>query len=296
MAEPVGAPTPPTPGLPQRFFAVGEEKTILKFPPGYGYPYKTTDHWLLDYMLHNLTPNRAQVWIAYDIDFIPATSPAAKHIVAARPIWMDVQNGETYPVFNVPQGGGKNGEYTYPDDAKNPYDGGPAKNVWTVDQDGTLIATAGHVHPGGLRDDLWLQRNGAVVPTDQAKPGTTDTVHLFSSVSHYYEPAGPVSWDVTMSATPDNWRVQVHKGDKLEITATYDSKHASWYEGMGIMVVWMADGNGGQGPVHHFGERARHPHARPPARGRQPRRPDSRPQALRRRNEAAVAHGARTAT
>ena len=188
------------------------------------------------------------MWITYDIDFIPATAPAAKHIQPVRPIWMDVQNGETYPVFNVPKGGGHNGEYTYPDDAKNPYLGGPAKNVWTVDQDGVLISTAGHVHPGGLHDDLWLQRNGAVVPTSRAKPGTTDTVHLFSSIAHYYEPAGPVSWDVTMSATPDNWRVQVHKGDKLEITATYDSKIASWYEGMGIMVVWMAYGHGGTDP------------------------------------------------
>jgi plastocyanin len=237
-----------TPGLPQRFFAVGEEKTNLKFPAGYGYPYKATDHWLLNYMLHNLTPNPAQVWIAYDIDFIPATAPAAKNMIAARPIWMDVQNGETYPVFNVPRGGGKDGEYTYPDDATDPYNGGPAKNVWTVDEDGVLIATAGHVHPGGLRDDLWLQRNGAVVPSSRAKPGTTDTVNVFSSVSHYYEPAGPVSWDVTMSATPDNWRVQVHKGDKLEITATYETKLASWYEGMGIMVVWMVDGTGGKDP------------------------------------------------
>jgi plastocyanin len=237
-----------SPGLPQRFFAVGEEKTNLKFPAGYGYPYKTSDRWLLDYMIHNLTSNRAQVWITYDIDFIPATSPAAKHLVAARPIWMDVQNGETYPVFNIPKGGGQNGNYTYPDDANNPYLGGPAKNVWTVDQDGTLISTAGHVHPGGLHDDLWLQRTGAVVPTDRAKPGTTDTVHLFTSVAHYYEPAGPVSWDVTMSATPDNWRVQVHKGDKLQITATYDSQNESWYEGMGIMVVWMAGGSGGTDP------------------------------------------------
>ncbi|MGO9877463.1 MAG: hypothetical protein ACLPVY_27115 [Acidimicrobiia bacterium] len=237
-----------TPGLPQRFFAVGEEKTNLKFPPGYGYAYHTTDHWLLDYMIHNLTPNRAQVWITYDIDFIPATSPAAKGIVPVRPIWMDVQNGETYPVFNVPKGGGQNGNYTYPDDATNPYFGGPAKNVWTVDHNGVLISTAGHLHPGGLHDDLWLQRDGAVVPTNMAKPGTTDTVHLFSSVAHYYEPAGPVSWDVTMSATPENWRVQVHKGDKLEITTTYDSKNESWYEGMGIMVVWMASGNGGTDP------------------------------------------------
>jgi plastocyanin len=240
-------PDPTAPSLPERFFAVGEEKTNLKLPPGYGYPYKATDHWLLDYMLHNLTSNRAQVWISYDIDFIPATSAAAKGMKAARPIWMDVQNGETYPVFDVPKGGGSNGEYVYPDDAKNPYPG-PAKNVWTVDADGTLLTTAGHVHPGGLQDDLWLQRAGAHAPAERAKPGSADTVHLFSSVAHYYEPAGPVSWDVTMSATPDNWRVQVHKGDKLSITATYASAHEAWFEGMGIMVVWMADGHAGPDP------------------------------------------------
>jgi plastocyanin len=67
-------------------------------------------------------------------------------------------------------------------------------------------------------------------------------------VSHYYEPAGPVSWDVTMSSTPENWRVKVKKGDKLSITATYETKLASWYEGMGIMVVWMANDNTGKDP------------------------------------------------
>jgi plastocyanin len=236
------------PSLPERFFAVGEEKTNLKLPPGYGYAYKTSDYWYLNYMIHNLTSDRAQVWVTYDIDFIPATSPAAKGIIPVRPIWMDVQNGETYPVFDVPKGGGHNGEYTYPDDATNPYAGGPTKNVWTVDRDGTLIATAGHLHPGGLNDDLWLQRDGATAPTGEAKPGATDTAHLFSSVAHYYEPAGPVSWDVGMSATPENWRVQVHKGDKLEVTTTYDSKNETWYEAMGIMVVWMADGTAGADP------------------------------------------------
>ena len=97
----LSAPDPTSPGLPERFFAVGEEKTNLKLPPGYGYAYKTTDRWLLNYMLHNLTPDRAQVWVSYDIDFIPATAPAAKGIQAARPIWMDVRNGETYPVFDT---------------------------------------------------------------------------------------------------------------------------------------------------------------------------------------------------
>ena len=235
-------------GLPERFFAAGEEKTRMYLPTGYGYTYKTTDHWLLNYMLHNQLSKPSQVWVTYDIDLIPATSATANAIKPAVPIWMDVQNGETYPVFDIPHGSGHDGEFTYPDNATDPYQGGPAKNVWTVDQDGVLLATAGHVHPGGLRDDLWLERNRAHAPPDRAKPGSADTVRLFSSVSHYYEPAGSVSWDVTMSATPADWRVQVHKGEKLSITATYDSKRAAWYEGMGIMVVWMAAGDKGPDP------------------------------------------------
>jgi plastocyanin len=236
------------PQLPERFFAVGEEKTILQFPPGYGYAFKASDRWLLNYMLHNNTSAREKLWVSYDIDFIPATAPEAKDIKPARPIWMDVQNGQVYPVFDVLRGSGRDGEYTYPDDATDPYQGGEPKNVWTVDRDGTLIATAGHVHPGGLRDDLWLQRDGTTAPREEAKPGADDTVHLFSSVSHYYEPAGPVSWDVTMSATPEDWRVQVKKGDKLSVTATYETERASWYEAMGIMVVWMADDDTGADP------------------------------------------------
>ena len=30
--------------------------------------------------------------------------------------------------------------------------------IWTVDRDGTLVAAAGHLHPGGLWDDVNLER------------------------------------------------------------------------------------------------------------------------------------------
>ena len=186
-------------------------------------------------MLHNLTlePRRRCGSRTTSTSSRPPR-PQAKGITPARPIWMDVQNGETYPVFDVPRGGGKNGEYTYPDDAKDPYHGGPAKNVWTVDQDGTLLADRRPRAPRrACATTSGCNATARSCPTDKAKPGTTDTVHLFSSVSHYYEPAGPVSWDVTMSATPDNWRVQVHKGDKLAITATYESKHRVVVRGHG---------------------------------------------------------------
>jgi plastocyanin len=221
-----------------KFFAAGEEKTRMYLPAGYGYAYKTSDHWALSYMLHNQLSSRNQVWITYDIDLIPATLPAAGSIKPAVPIWMDVQGG-AYPVFDVVQGTGHNGNYTYPDDANSPYPGAP-KNQWTSNFDGTLVETSGHMHPGGLHDDLWLKRSGVTGMTGHTKGGAPDTAHLFSSVSTYYEPAGAVSWDVAMSATPDNWRVAVHKGDVLSINTTYDSKTGSWYESMGIMVVWLA--------------------------------------------------------
>ena len=43
----LSAPDPTAPQLPERFFAVGEEKTNMLLPAGYGYPYKTTDRWLV---------------------------------------------------------------------------------------------------------------------------------------------------------------------------------------------------------------------------------------------------------
>ena len=89
-------------------------------------------------------------------------------------------------------------------------------------------APVGHLHPGGLHDDLWLDRTG-------------QTAHLFRSDAKYFEPAGAVSWDVAMTVTNPDWLVAVHKGDTLRISTTYDSGRASWYESMGIMVVWMAD-------------------------------------------------------
>ena len=78
------------------------------------------------------------------------------------------------------------------------------------------MGTAGHLHPGGLYTDLTITRNG-------------QTRLLFRSKAHYYEPAGAVSWDVSMGATPPKWRVAVKKGDIIAVHATYDVRNASWY-------------------------------------------------------------------
>ncbi|MSY18011.1 MAG: hypothetical protein F2735_01610 [Actinobacteria bacterium] len=232
-----------TSALPERFFAAGEEKTAVEIPAGYGYPYKATDGWILNYMIHNLWPTTTKIWIQYDIDFIAADSPAAVGIVPVRPIWTDVQNGSVYPVFDVIKGSGDPTAqtYTYPDEATSPYGSRAPKNEWVIDRDGIIVATAGHLHPGGLHTDMWLRRAGATPVAGHGKANEANTAHLFESTAHYWEPAGAVSWDVAMTATPPNWRVAVRKGDVLSTSATYDSSRASWYESMGIMVAWMAD-------------------------------------------------------
>jgi plastocyanin len=246
-----------TNNLPELFFAAGEEKTIFQLPKGYGYRYEASDNWLFNHMIHNLTPTATQVKMVYEIDFIPDSSPAAKKITPARPIWMDVESGKIYPVFNVMKNSGKNNLFTYPNDDPNAYPAGRQRNAWTVDRDGVLLATAGHLHPGGLHTDLWLQRNGAKVKAAKcgrfktakaaknciakSPRGRGNKVHLFQSKAKYYEPAGAVSWDVAMSATRPDWKVQLKKGDVLTTTATYGTKRAAWWESMGIMVAYMAD-------------------------------------------------------
>jgi hypothetical protein len=91
-----------------------------------------------------------------------------------------------------------------------------------------LVQTAGHLHPGGRDVRLFVQRNG-------------EERLLFDSEANYYEPAGAVSWDVSMTRTLDDWRVAVKKGDVLRIETVYDTGAASWYESMGIMVIAGVD-------------------------------------------------------
>ena len=211
-------------------FAAGEEKTRVYLQRGYGWPYKPSDSWLMNYMIHNLFPNPTDVYITYDIDFVPYTSPAAKTLHPVQTLWVDVEGGKAYPVFDALRRLGHAGQFTFPTDSPNPYPDGRVRNRYVVPADGTLTGTAGHLHPGGLHTDLYLTRDGR-------------TVELFRSMAHYYEPAGAVSWDVAMTATPPGWKVLVHKGDVLSVTGTYDTSKASWYEGMAISPVSFAAGD-----------------------------------------------------
>ncbi|MDX6639453.1 MAG: hypothetical protein QOF12_464 [Solirubrobacteraceae bacterium] len=210
-------------------FAAGEEKTYFNAPAGFGWRYTTDQTWIINHMIHDLTAQSQQVYITYTLWFIPDNAPQAAGITAIHTQWMDVESGKPYPVFNALKGSGTHHRFTFPTQAPHAYStDGVVRNRWVADHDGTMVSAAGHLHPGGLWTDLTITRDGV-------------TKRIFRSRADYFDPVGAVSWDVAMSATAPDWKVDFKQGDVITTTATYDTSRASWYEVMGIMVVGVTD-------------------------------------------------------
>lgn len=254
------------------WFASGEEKTIADLPEGYGMPMSPVDDWQILYMIHNQTAAQYQAYITYDIDYLPkAAAEQNWGIKPAYPIWLDVgpSNPDNfgYPVFNVQRKyGDANETCTWPAEYCADTDpwGGVSSNNGVPDptrkgtdfvlppagqrlgaiqrfQGGTIIGIGGHLHPGGVSDDIDLVRNGV------AK-------RIFTSEAKYWDhvnrdqPTGPKnSWDLSMTWTGlPRWAVHVKPGDAIRINATYDTSIQSTYENMGIAIAFIAPDETGQ--------------------------------------------------
>jgi plastocyanin len=123
---------------------------------------------------------------------------------------------------------------------------------WKVTKDmaGTIVTMGGHLHPGGIRDEVSLVRDGKEVPIHISDavywdrkfsgldPITGDVKQRKSG-----QAGGPAnSWDFSMTGTGAflDWKVKIQAGDILRLNAVYDSEYASWYENMGIVMAWVA--------------------------------------------------------
>jgi hypothetical protein len=240
------------------FAASGEEKTIFALPKGYGMPVSRNDDWELLYMIHSAVPQPTTVYITYDIDYIAKAKGDAIGIKPAYPIWNDVRPG-AYPVFNVQKGYGTDGTCTWPRQECAAFDpfgdviaaqGAPPDKPGTDlrfpnrgedlgrspnFQGGTLIAIGGHLHPGGLTNDIDLVRNG------QTKRIYTGEALYWDHDDQTKTGGPPTSWDFSESVVAlPNWGVRIEPGDVLRSNATYDTSIASVYEAMGIAVGYLA--------------------------------------------------------
>lgn len=232
-------------------FASGEEKTIPKMPQGYGFKVAGGANWGINQMIHNLTASdNRQVYMTWEIDWVPEKTPARTDIEPINIRWLDVAGApHIYPVFDAERGFDTNGDgkYVFPDEvptdpAARGYE--ERENIsnarqWTVGPGGaTLVFGSGHLHPGGLNVDLKVARDGPDAGT-VAGDDPSEVRQLFRSRAKYYEPAGAVSWDVSMKVTRPDWRIRLKAGDRVSINVTYDVRKASWYESMGILpLAW----------------------------------------------------------
>ena len=252
------------------FFAAGEEKTIADFPTGYGMQVHSGDMWGLLYMVHDAEATPDTVWITYEIDFVDQAAGDKLGIAPVKPLWLDVQRHPIYksapstsanPVFNVQRGFGRIDPMTHtrvcrwPDENcanfdvygnQSPQQGVPEQKLhaniagtdYVVPKDmaGTIVGLGGHLHPGGIRDEVSLVRHGVQKPIFYS-----DAVYW-----NYKHPqragADPVSWDFSMTVTgaPLGWKVKIRPGDVIRLNAVYDSQLSSWYENMGIVVAFVA--------------------------------------------------------
>ena len=111
----------------ERFFASGNERTTIAFPPGYGYKMRSWDSWnlLVDLMNHSETDKTVYVEVTFS--YQPGTAPL-KHV---RPVWLDIdQCGDSE--YSIPAG--------YSD----------THWTWNVNVPGRVVAMLGHVHGHGI--------------------------------------------------------------------------------------------------------------------------------------------------
>ena len=188
-----------------------------------------------------------------------------------KTLWLDVEGGKAYPVFDVHRGSGRDGRFTYPDDA--------ARRV----RRRAARATAGRP----ARRRAGRRRPGTCTPAGSTPTSSSRAAgarcNLFRSKAHYCEPAGAVSWDVAMTATPPDWRVERQARRRAQRVAppTTPSARPGTSRWGSCPVAFAPGARGGVDPFSGKLDRARRAHARPPAREPQPRRRVARPRPTR---------------
>ena len=223
-------------------------------PQGYGLPVGGDATWGLNYMIHNLNSSDGrQVYITWEIDWVPQTAPARTDINRAHIQWLDVAGApHIYPVFDAKRSYDPNGDgqFVFPDEVSTDPSqpelrrGGQHLDGALVDAASspeTLVFGAGHLHPGGLHVDLQVARDGPDAGTRRRRRPVRDqaAVPLRRPLLRA-RGRGQLGREHGRDQRRD-WRISLKKGDTVSINVTYDVRKASWYESMGILPLAVSN-------------------------------------------------------
>jgi plastocyanin len=225
-----------TNGNTEWIFGNGDEETKADFQersgadpkgPIYGQYIGAGKPQAMIYMLHNKTSAPLNVYIVLDVTFIHGTQEQlnSKKMRAAahgRP-YRDLKGVLFGRTFDVPRNPAGDGRFSTTRDHKS----GPIE--WVATEDGTIIGTGSHLHPGGtsvITENMGSKEN----PCPNDGRGTGGTLMLKSDAMWRYDV--PFTEDFQMEVSHPHWRAPVHKGDRIRITGYYANKNHAWYTAM----------------------------------------------------------------
>jgi hypothetical protein len=183
----------------ERFFASGNERTVMRLPSGFGYRVGSGS-WSLVTEIMNHSDQPRTVYVTLDVLY----RPASDHLRKVTPVWLDVDNcGDSK--YAIPAG--KSSTHW----------------SWTSTLRGRIVSTAGHVHNSGVK---------IVLSNDSTKQQVCKSVAGYGT-----KPAYEGSIESMSDCVWDRIGI-VREGEKLGIRAYYDSPKAQ-YDVMGIMISYL---------------------------------------------------------
>jgi hypothetical protein len=224
--------------LGDRFFAAGDERGSLEFPPGFGYymaPASANNYWAMQLMIHNLSSQQQ----TFRLKMIFTYHPASDNLRNMRHLWLDAQNclltGSSFP---IPAG--------YTDDHWD----------WTVTAgvEGKVMMMGGHVHDWGTsvaatkgtaaNSPLICASRGSYAPGSPYAPATIPSppapaaAHPASAlVANPSDPDYGGHIEAMEACTPDT---VIAPGDTIRLHTQYNTP-ADIPDVMGIMGTWLYD-------------------------------------------------------
>ncbi len=235
---------------PQRFYAAGEERAKMSLPDGYGYSTKGSDNWGVVAMVmnHRSTADHAYIHYEVTVDSNPALQPVT-------PYWFDVRDCRADPIYNVPgvphvrkakkpkkgkasaasrhkKGHGKKGKKKRKKARVAPTTD-ETEDI-TFHESGRLIAGAGHVHGGAIKETL-TQPDCGNRQVAESVPTWGLADHPFYNVRPVLHEPGPIN----MSAFGDTTGLPVNAGETLRLNSIYDDSQPH-VRVMGIMIAYFA--------------------------------------------------------
>src|SRR6266508_5893105 len=168
----------------------------------------------MTYMLMNHRNVTDSVYVQYTIRYV-----TGENLTAVKPIWLDVRNCESDPIFNVRGDGPTFSTYSKHADFKLP-------------EGGLLVAGGAHLHGGGLKLVLTDRNASSCSGRTLFQSDPTWGLPVIKPVMHEN---GPKHMTTFSSAAG----IPVSKGDRLRLNAVYENS-LPHTRVTGIMIVYLA--------------------------------------------------------